>query len=239
MAAKTRPFNLRVSLHLYSRYDNLGVISKVSKGYLTEMGFDFTIMTADIDDKAIRMKILTLLLYFLQANGIISRIQTTDCSEKNAEPALLITADTVYLNIFFPPSTSDSTIKNAVFSRLQNDVRIYEGVIREKPSSKEEAPIRYSGGRAATVGSVLVTNLTAATRRGEWDRVEIPDEVIEKLAIAGGLIIEHPLTLPFIEEVVGTTDSVMGLPRLSQENSYMRSLRCLAVILPYKLVLID
>ncbi|KAI3857702.1 hypothetical protein MKW92_034033 [Papaver armeniacum] len=260
MAAKTRPFNLRVSLHLYSRYDNLGVISKVSKGYLTEMGFDFTIMTADIDDKAIRMKSQKIWLWLWEteshlanplfqyiyiyiyssedlANGIISRIQTTDCSEKNAEPALLITADTVYLNIFFPPSTSDSTIKNAVFLRLQNDVRIYEGVIREKPSSKEEAPIRYSGGRAATVGSVLVTNLTAATRRGEWDRVEIPDEVIEKLAIAGGLIIEHPLTLPFIEEVVGTTDSVMGLPRLSQENSYMRSLRCLAVILPYKLEL--
>ncbi|TQD69673.1 hypothetical protein C1H46_044796 [Malus baccata] len=48
---------------------------------------------------------------------------------------------------------------------------------------------------------------------------KIPDEIIEKLIeegivlkVAGGLIIEHPLILPFVKEVVGTTDSVMGLP---------------------------
>ncbi|CAK7349304.1 unnamed protein product [Dovyalis caffra] len=99
-------------------------------------------------------------------------------------------------------------------------VVVYEGAIREKPSSKEEAREflkGYSGGHAATVGSVLVTNLKTGFRKGEWDRVEIyfheiPDEVTEKLIeegivlrVAGGLIIEHPL--------VGTTDSVMGLPK--------------------------
>ncbi|GKV04858.1 hypothetical protein SLEP1_g16956 [Rubroshorea leprosula] len=54
---------------------------------------------------------------------------------------------------------------------------------------------------------------------------EIPDEVIEKLIeegavlnVAGALIIEHPLILPYVKEVVGTTDSVMGLPKALTEK---------------------
>lgn len=31
----------------------------------------------------------------------------------------------------------------------------------------------YSGGQAATVGSVLVTNLKTGFRKGDWDRVEV------------------------------------------------------------------
>jgi hypothetical protein len=31
----------------------------------------------------------------------------------------------------------------------------------------------YSGGHAATMGSVLVTNLKTGFRKGEWDRVEV------------------------------------------------------------------
>uniref|UniRef100_A0A2P2KVK0 Maf-like protein DDB_G0281937 isoform X3 n=1 Tax=Rhizophora mucronata TaxID=61149 RepID=A0A2P2KVK0_RHIMU len=88
----------------------------------------------------------------------------------------------------------------------------------------------YSGAHAATVGSVLVTNLKNGFRKGDWDRVEIffheiPDDVIEKLIAegivlkaAGGLIIEHPLILPYVKEVVGTTDSVMGLPKAVTEK---------------------
>ncbi|KAF1882887.1 hypothetical protein Lal_00003069 [Lupinus albus] len=118
---------------------------------------------------------------------------------------------------------------------MSNDLEVvvYGGVVREKPSSKEEARQflkDYSGRHAATVGSVLVTNLKTGLRKGEWDRVEIyfneiPDETIEKLVdegitlnVAGGLIIEHPLILPFVKEVVGTTDSVMGLPKALTEK---------------------
>ena len=113
------------------------------------------------------------------------------------------------------------------------EVVVYEGMVREKPSSKEEARqfIKdYSGGHAATVGSVIITNLKTGFRKGGWDKVEIyfheiPDEMINKLIeegtvlyVAGGLIIEHPLILPFIKEVVGTTDSVMGLPKALTER---------------------
>uniref|UniRef100_A0A2K1XYH7 Maf-like protein n=1 Tax=Populus trichocarpa TaxID=3694 RepID=A0A2K1XYH7_POPTR len=154
----------------------LGSASFSRRKILEEMGYEFTISTADIDEKSIR--------------------------EEKPEDLVMTLAEA--------------------------KVVVYEGAIREKPASKEEAwefIKGYSGGHAATVGSVLVTNLKTGFRKGEWDRVEIyfheiPDEVIEKLIeegivlrVAGGLIIEHPLLLPYIKEVVGTTDSVMGLPK--------------------------
>ncbi|KAM5564901.1 hypothetical protein ABKV19_019109 [Rosa sericea] len=182
----------------------LGSSSNARRKILAEMGYEFTLMTADIDEKSIRKEKpeeLVMVLAQAKADAIISKIQTTHSKEKDAEPTIVIAADTVV---------------------------VYEGVVREKPSSKEEARQflkDYSGGHAATVGSVLVTNLKTGFSKGEWDRVEIyfheiPDEAIEKLIeegtvlkVAGGLIIEHPLILPFVKEVVGTTDSVMGLPK--------------------------
>ncbi|XP_009336226.2 7-methyl-GTP pyrophosphatase isoform X2 [Pyrus x bretschneideri] len=181
----------------------LGSASIARRKILAEMGYEFTVMTADIDEKSIRTEKpeeLVLVLAKAKADAIVSKLQSINNHEKDAEPTIVIAADTVV---------------------------VYEGVIREKPSSKEEARQflkDYSGGHAATVGSVHVTNLKTGFSKGEWDRAEvyfhkIPDEVIEKLIeegivleVAGGLITEHPLLLPFVKEVVGTTDSVMGLP---------------------------
>ncbi|KOM55886.1 hypothetical protein LR48_Vigan10g177800 [Vigna angularis] len=55
------------------------------------------------------------------------------------------------------------------------EVVVYEGVIREKATSKEDCPQflkDYFGGHAATVGSVLVSNLKTRFRKGDLDRVE-------------------------------------------------------------------
>ncbi|KAI8542464.1 hypothetical protein RHMOL_Rhmol08G0139600 [Rhododendron molle] len=126
-----------------------------------------------------------------------------------------------------------------VMALAEAKVVVYEGVIREKPSSKEEARqfIKdYSGGHVTVVGSVLVTNLVTGTRKGEWDRAEvyfhdIPDEVIDSLVeegvmlnVAGGLMLEHPLTLPFVDTVVGTVDCVMGLPKTLTEKLIQEAL---------------
>ncbi|KAF5445115.1 hypothetical protein F2P56_034190 [Juglans regia] len=191
MEANTSPFKII-----------LGSSSIARRTILAEMGYEFTIMTADIDEKCIRKdkpEDLVMALAEAKAEAILQR--PIGDYIKDAEPTLLITCDQVV---------------------------VYEGVVREKPSSKEEARQYlkdYSGSHAATVGSVLVTNLKTGFRKGEWDRVEIyfheiPDEIIEKLIeegivlnVAGGLIIEHPLILPFVKQVVGTTDSVMGLPK--------------------------
>ncbi|CAL5376649.1 unnamed protein product [Camellia sinensis] len=52
-----------------------------------------------------------------------------------------------------------------------------------------------------TVSSVLVMNLKTRFRKGEWDKVEIEEGFV--LNVAGGLIIEHPLILPYVKQVVG------------------------------------
>ncbi|XP_014502720.1 maf-like protein DDB_G0281937 isoform X2 [Vigna radiata var. radiata] len=186
----------------------LGSSSVARRKILAEMGYQFTIMTADIDEKSIRKETpeeLVMALAEAKAEAILQRLPVDDYL-KDAEPTLLITSDQVV---------------------------VYEGVIREKPTNKEEARQflkDYSGRHAATVGSVLVTNLKTGFRKGDSDRVEIyfneiPDEIIEKLVdegitlnVAGGLIIEHPSILPFVKEVVGTTDSVMGLPKSLTEK---------------------
>ncbi|PWA55890.1 maf-like protein [Artemisia annua] len=193
----------------------LGSSSMARREILKQMGYHFTIMTADIDEKSIRKEKpedLVLALAEAKADAIIARIGITGHKEENAHPTLLITADTVV---------------------------VYEGTIREKPSSKEEARHfvkGYSGGCAIVVGSVVVTNLTTGIKKRGWDRSEvyfhdIPDEIIDKLVddgvtlnVAGGLMLEHPLTAPFVDTVVGTADGVMGLSKSLTEKLLKESL---------------
>ncbi|CAN1835696.1 7-methyl-GTP pyrophosphatase [Linum perenne] len=196
----------------------LGSASISRKTILAEMGYEFSVVTADIDEKAIRKEKpeeLVMALAEAKAKAISQKLPMNDYV-KDAEPTLLITSDQVltlsYLLLYLLSQT-------LVVSRNSYD---------------------YSGSHAATVGSVLVTNLKTGVRKGGWDRVEIyfheiPNEVIEKLVeegsvlkTAGGLIIEHPLIVPYVKEVVvltffpifqvGTTDSVMGLPKALTEK---------------------
>ncbi|XP_040998851.1 7-methyl-GTP pyrophosphatase isoform X1 [Juglans microcarpa x Juglans regia] len=228
MEANTSPFKAVVQIIL-------GSSSIARRTILAEMGYEFTIMTADIDEKCIRKdkpEDLVMALAEAKADAIISKLQTINHQEKDVEQTILIAADTAEAILQRPIG---DYIKDAEPTLLItcDQVVVYEGVVREKPSSKEEARQYlkdYSGSHAATVGSVLVTNLKTGFRKGEWDRVEIyfheiPDEIIEKLIeegivlnVAGGLIIEHPLILPFVKQVVGTTDSVMGLPKALTEK---------------------
>ncbi|CAN1835686.1 7-methyl-GTP pyrophosphatase [Linum perenne] len=175
----------------------LGSASISRKTILAEMGYEFSVVTADIDEKAIRKEKpeeLVMALAEAKADAIITKLQSINHQEKDdgLEPIILIAADTVV---------------------------VYDDAIREKPSNEEEARQfmkDYSGSHAATVGSVLVTNLKTGVRKGGWDRVEVEEGSV--LKTAGGLIIEHPLIVPYVKEVVGTTDSVMGLPKALTEK---------------------
>ncbi|XP_058220821.1 uncharacterized protein LOC131331033 isoform X2 [Rhododendron vialii] len=193
----------------------LGSSSVARRKILAEMGYEFTIMSADIDERSIRKEKpeeLVLALAEAKADALLSKLQTLHDNETDVKPTLLIAADTVV---------------------------VYEGMIREKPSSKEEARqfIKgYSGGYAETVSSVHVANLNTGFRKGECDKVEIyfhdiPDQVVDDLIeegsvlyVAGALIIEHPLILPCVKELVGTTESVMGLPKALTERLLMEAL---------------
>ncbi|KAH1206463.1 Maf-like protein [Glycine max] len=213
MATKNPPFKII-----------LGSSSKARREILSEMGYEFTVMTADIDEKCIRREKpedLVMALAEAKADAIVQRLPTGGPLEEDASTTLLITADTVV---------------------------VYRGVIREKPTSEKEARdfIKgYSGSHAAVVGSVVVTNLATGKRCGGWDSaevyfLEIPDEVIDNLFsylmgasqidegitfnVAGGLMLEHPLTLPFVDAVVGSTDTVMGLSKALTEKLLLEAL---------------
>ncbi|KAL8044888.1 hypothetical protein ABFX02_08G075700 [Erythranthe guttata] len=187
----------------------LGSSSKARREILAEMGYEFTIVTADIDEKSIRKEKpedLVMTLAEAKADAIMMKLRSSNQLEEISRPTLLITADTVV---------------------------VYQGVIREKPTSEKEARqfIRdYSGGSASVVGSILVTNLVTGTRKGGWESAEvyfldIPDEVIDSLIeegitfnVAGGLMLEHPLILPLVDTLVGTVDCVMGLSKTLAEK---------------------
>jgi septum formation protein len=119
---------------------------------------------------------------------------------KVTEPALLITADQVV---------------------------VWQGQIREKPRSEEEA--RYflesaSEAPSETVSAVMVVNMLTGNRVSGVDRVRIyfrpiPREVIDETLrkgevfhCSGGLRVEDPLTAPYLERMDGTLGSVMGMP---------------------------
>ncbi|KAH1212049.1 hypothetical protein GmHk_14G040341 [Glycine max] len=125
-----------------------------------------------------------------KANAIISKLQTTTNQQRGDEPTVLIAADTVCCvspKAILQRLLVDDYLKDAVpivkvclwltfIVKCDLEVAVYEGVIREKPTSKEEARQflkDYSGKLAATVGSVLVTNLKTGLRKGDLDRVDV------------------------------------------------------------------
>ncbi|KVH98403.1 Maf-like protein [Cynara cardunculus var. scolymus] len=215
----------------------LGSSSIARRKILAEMGYEFTLMSADIDEKSIRTEKpeeLVMALAKAKADAIVSKLQTSADQEKDAKPSILIASDTAEGN----PKLQIGEDKDAQPTLLItcDQVVVYEGTIREKPANDEEARqfikevTGYSGKHAATVSSVFVTNLTTGFTKGDCDKVEIhfhdiPDHVIDKLLeeglvlnVAGALIIEHPLIVPYVKELIGTTDSVMGLPKALTQN---------------------
>jgi hypothetical protein len=81
----------------------------------------------------------------------------------------------------------------------------------------------YSKSPAQTIGSVLCTNVATGSRHETVEvctihMSDMPDDVIDKLIeegdvmwCAGGLMVEHPLVVPYITQIDGTQESVMGL----------------------------
>ncbi|RYQ83715.1 hypothetical protein Ahy_B10g102512 isoform C [Arachis hypogaea] len=81
----------------------LGSSSVARRKILSEMGYEFTKMTADIDEKSIRKETpeeLVMALAEAKANAIISKLQTTSNQERVDESMILIAADTVHLASF-------------------------------------------------------------------------------------------------------------------------------------------
>ena len=196
--------------HIFDRFINkyhitLGSNSSTRKMILHENGFHYTTTAADIDEKAIGNRLmdppneLVLVIALAKANAIISRQQQQQQQLTSRSNDILLTADQVV---------------------------VYDGCILEKPVDLIEARLfinRYSNSCCSTVGSIVLTDVNNGKQVSGVDTATIhfdviPQHVIDKIIdegeviyCAGGLMVEHPLLQPYIKQVDGTYDSLMGL----------------------------
>jgi len=186
----------------------LGSKSFGRKKVLEAAGYKFSVMVADINEKAIRnvnFSILPLL---------IAREKTRDLLPKVPKDSILITSDQI-----------------VVFKEQLREKP-------ESIDQAREYLISYSNNQARTITSVVVTNTTNGKVAEGIDTVDILFKKIPSIAIdelirekkvlqtAGACIAEDPLLSPYIKELKGDLDSVTGLPmklteRLMREVGYV------------------
>lgn len=173
----------------------LGSQSAHRKDILTKMGFNFEVMVADIDEKAIRFQDpgqLTLEIARAKAEALLPRIQ---------EPTILITSDQVVV------------YNGKIREKPENDDEA-----REFLRSYTEAP-------ASTVTAVVVVNTATGKRAEGVDIAHvwfdpIPEEVIEEFVRhgyasveAGAFAIDNPLLEKYVRRIEGEEESIIGLPK--------------------------
>lgn len=171
----------------------LGSSSKSRQMLLAATGATFEVVAPNIDEKALGDRTrdpqgLVTLIANAKADAI------GPCSEK-----VLLTGDQVV---------------------------VYDGRIREKPETLVQCRdfiASYSGQKCSTVGAVCLERnekRVVGVHEAAVHFDVIPDAVIDELVekdgamlmqCAGGLMVEHELIQPYVRDVSGGLDSIMGL----------------------------
>ncbi|MBI4122210.1 MAG: Maf family protein [Parcubacteria group bacterium] len=172
----------------------LGSASKSRQKILKAMGYEFDVLAAGIDEKAIRDRDpqkLTLLLGRAKADAILPQLH---------EPAILITSDQV---VAFRGEIREKPIDEA-------EARLFLTLTPDEP--------------VQTVTSVVVTNTATGKRVEGLDVVSIyfspiPKDVIDAymkrgdcFTHAGGFDVSDPMFKPYVVSMDGEESSVCGLP---------------------------
>jgi septum formation protein len=173
----------------------LGSSSKYRKQILEKAGYEFDVMSSDVEEKEIYVADpyeRPLVLARAKSDALIKRV---------AEPAYIITSDSVVVCNGDLLEKPVSEIEARAFLK------------------------RYSDGQAPEVVCALVVYNTHTKKRAEGVDITktffkpFTDEMIEDfirhgepLARAGGFAIQHPIMQPFIERIEGTEDSIVGMP---------------------------
>lgn len=173
----------------------LGSKSKGRQQMLMDMGYQFEVTSADIDEKAIRFSDpseLTLALSNAKADALLPKI---------TQAALLITSDQVV------------SCHGLILEKPEHpeEVRDFFQLYTQHPPQ--------------TVTAVTVTNTSTGARKSGvslatvWMK-NIPKNVIEQwiqegkvFTYAGGFGIQDMLAGGYIEKLEGDIDSVIGLPK--------------------------
>ena len=178
----------------------LGSQSVVRKKILEKMGYEFEVMSADIDEKSIRFDDpvkLTMVLANAKADALVPRLD---------KDVILITSDQVVV-------CSEMILEKPV----------------DREEAKYFISL-HLGHYSETVTSVVVTNTSTGKRFAGTDIARIyfgniPESVADEYIAtgdpflhAGGFDHEHPLIRPFVRKIEGEPESISGLPvRLTEE----------------------
>lgn len=160
------------------------------------MGYEFEIIAADIDEKAIRHddpSQMVLAIANAKADALVPRLGTE---------GLLITADLAV--VFEGEVLEKPRSEEEAFTTLRG----------------------YQGKPVGGVTAVVVTNLQTGKRASGIDKATVffkrpfGESTIrdfiksgKTFEHAGGLGVERPEFAPFVDHIEGTLDSVMGLPK--------------------------
>lgn len=178
----------------------LGSKSSGRKYVLQQAGYVFDIMTADIDEKAIRSdnyEELPLLIARAKARALIPSIK---------EPAILVTGDGIVM------------CNGQMREKPENE---------EQARAYLES---YNYYPAITHMAIVVTNTVTGKSAEGLDISQVyfkhlSDSLIEQLIkdgkvmqAAGAFMTEHPLMSPYIDHIIGDRTGVIGLPlKLTEE----------------------
>jgi septum formation protein len=177
----------------------LGTSSANRKQVIELLQWKFRQMSPNIDEKAIRCED-PMMLPQLIAHAKAEAILDRLRQEGVTEEKIVLTADQIVL---------------------------FEGQVREKPTSAEEARFflsSYSNKSVSTVSAVVVTHYPSGMKAANIDVATvywgtIPNEVVQDVVArgatydcAGGFRIEDEALNPLITGVDGALDSIMGMP---------------------------
>lgn len=178
----------------------LGSASPRRKKLLADWGYEFEVMSPQIDEKAIRHEDWQALpLMVARAKAEVVRKQIT-------EPAVLITCDTVVVH----------------------NGQLYEKPVDEEDARR--MLLSYGESPAEVICGVTVTNTATGKSGEGTDLAKvyfhkIPQPLIEEMVkhgqiydFAGAFHPEYVAIKPYIVHIEGETGTVMGLPRKLTEK---------------------
>lgn len=171
----------------------LGSSSPWRQQIMAEMGYDFSVMSPDIDEKAIRFddaRQLVLALAHAKAEALKKRL---------TDPVIIVTADQV------------GTCNGVILEKPTSEADVWDFYEQ------------YTKYPSETLGAVVVTNtangkVAEGLSLDRFHLKPVPDQVIKALiddgrifSCAGAIRVEDPLIVPYIASFEGTQDSIMGL----------------------------
>ncbi|MBI4257189.1 septum formation protein Maf [Candidatus Uhrbacteria bacterium] len=172
----------------------LGSSSPSRKAVLESMGFEFTIISPDIDERAIRRddpRELVTAIAQAKMDAVLKMVQGD---------AIVITSDQVMV--------VDGQVREKPATK--EEAYAFIGTFVEKPQIATSATVVCSTANGKRVCEVVEVTVTFDPIPQENIREFVETE--QALKYAGGLAAEHPLFTPYVH-VDGEWEALMGLPK--------------------------